>query len=153
MHVDRMSTLDMCRIINSEDHNVAESVKPWIPQIAAAVDAPTSGGRVIYTGACTSGRIGILDASEIPSTLAVPRSQFMGMIAGGDATIRRAQEGAEDSVSSTEADLAALELNPELDSVIGIAASGRTPYALGCMVFPSARVVSPWALLAPLPLR
>lgn len=80
-------------------------------------------------------RLGILDASEIPPTFAAPPSQFVGLIAGGDAAIRRAQEGAEDSVAAGEADMQALKLNPELDSVIGIAASGRTPYVLGCLAF------------------
>lgn len=80
-------------------------------------------------------RLGILDASEIPPTFAAPFSQFVGIIAGGDAAIRKAQEGAEDSVSAGEQDLDALQLDPELDSVIGIAASGRTPYVLGCMNF------------------
>lgn len=76
-----------------------------------------------------------MDASEIPPTFAAPPSQFIGLIAGGDAAIRRAQEGAEDSVSQGETDLAALQLDAALDSVIGIAASGRTPYVLGCMAF------------------
>lgn len=80
-------------------------------------------------------RLGILDASEIPPTFAAPPSQFVGLIAGGDAAIRRAQEGAEDSVAAGEADMQALKLNTELDSVIGIAASGRTPYVLGCLAF------------------
>jgi N-acetylmuramic acid 6-phosphate etherase len=80
-------------------------------------------------------RLGILDASEIPPTFAAPPSQFVGIIAGGDAAIRRAQEGAEDSISGAESDLRALNLDPELDSLIGIAASGRTPYVLGCLAY------------------
>jgi N-acetylmuramic acid 6-phosphate etherase len=80
-------------------------------------------------------RLGILDASEIPPTFAAPPGQFLGLIAGGDAAIRRAQEGAEDSIPLGEADMASLDLNPESDSVIGIAASGRTPYVLGCISF------------------
>ncbi|KAH1281439.1 hypothetical protein KXX35_004272 [Aspergillus fumigatus] len=137
--IDQISTLEMCRLINEEDHCVAPSLTPCIRQIAAAIDALTprvrNGGRVIYVGAGTSGRLGILDASEIPPTFAAPPSQFVGLIAGGDAAIRRAQEGAEDSVAAGEADMQALKLNPELDSVIGIAASGRTPYVLGCLAF------------------
>ncbi|PKX93558.1 putative glucokinase regulator family protein [Aspergillus novofumigatus IBT 16806] len=137
--IDQISTLEMCRLINKEDHRVAPSVTPCIPEIAAAIEALTprvrSGGRVIYVGAGTSGRLGILDASEIPPTFAAPPSQFVGLIAGGDAAIRRAQEGAEDSLAAGEADMEALQLNPELDSVIGIAASGRTPYVLGCLAF------------------
>ncbi|GIK05046.1 hypothetical protein Aspvir_009145 [Aspergillus viridinutans] len=135
--IDQLSTLEMCRLINEEDHRVAPSVTACLPDIVAAIDALTprvrNGGRVIYVGAGTSGRLGILDASEIPPTFAAPPSQFVGLIAGGDAAIRRAQEGAEDSVAAGEADMEALNLNPGLDSVIGIAASGRTPYVLGCL--------------------
>ncbi|KAJ5160929.1 uncharacterized protein N7482_007933 [Penicillium canariense] len=138
-YIDRMSTLEMCSVINDDDHRVAESVKPCLPVIAAAIDALAPrvrrGGRVVYVGAGTSGRLGILDASEIPPTFAAPRSQFIGLIAGGDAAIRQAQEGAEDNEQAGEDDLQRLELNPELDSVIGIASSGRTPYVLGCLAF------------------
>ncbi|RHZ56160.1 putative glucokinase regulator family protein [Aspergillus thermomutatus] len=137
--IDQISTLEMCRLINEEDLRVAPSVTPCLSEIAAAIDALTprvrNGGRVIYVGAGTSGRLGILDASEIPPTFAAPPSQFVGLIAGGDAAIRRAQEGAEDSVAAGEADMEALKLSPDLDSVIGIAASGRTPYVLGCLAF------------------
>jgi N-acetylmuramic acid 6-phosphate etherase len=80
-------------------------------------------------------RLGILDASEIPPTFAAPHSQFIGIIAGGDAAIRRAQEGAEDNAQAGEDDLKRLNLDPELDSVIGIASSGRTPYVIGCLAF------------------
>lgn len=80
-------------------------------------------------------RLGILDASEIPPTFAAPGSQFVGLIAGGDAAIRKAQEGAEDNKQAGEDDLRRLDLDPELDSVIGIASSGRTPYVLGCLAF------------------
>lgn len=80
-------------------------------------------------------RLGILDASEIPPTFAAPRSQFVGLIAGGDAAIREAQEGAEDDRQAGEADLVSLNLDPAQDSVIGIASSGHTPYVLGCLAF------------------
>lgn len=80
-------------------------------------------------------RLGILDASEIPPTFAAPRSQFVGLIAGGDVAIRQAQEGAEDDGEAGEEDLKRLDLDPKLDSVIGIASSGRTPYVLGCLAF------------------
>ena len=80
-------------------------------------------------------RLGILDASEIPPTFAAPRSQFLGLIAGGDEAIRQAQEGAEDDRLAGEEDMRRLNLNPELDSIIGIASSGRTPYVLGCLAF------------------
>ncbi|KAL5361995.1 hypothetical protein BJX96DRAFT_185723 [Aspergillus floccosus] len=129
-NIDQVPTIDICKVINAEDHRVAASVTPFLPQIAEAIDALTArvhrGGRVV---------LGILDASEIPPTFAAPPSQFIGLIAGGDAAIRHAQEGAEDSVSQGEADLTALQLDAALDSVIGIAASGRTPYVLGCMAF------------------
>ncbi|EAW07096.1 putative glucokinase regulator family protein [Aspergillus clavatus NRRL 1] len=142
--IDQVSTLEMCRLINEDDHHVASSVTPFLPQISAAIDALTprvrNGGRVIYVGAGTSGRLGILDASEIPPTFAAPPSQFIGLIAGGDAAIRRAQEGAEDSIAAGEADMQALQLRPELDSVIGIAASGRTPYVLGCLAFAKRKI-------------
>ncbi|KAL4746970.1 hypothetical protein BDW72DRAFT_209938 [Aspergillus terricola var. indicus] len=137
--IDKLSTLQMCTVMNQEDHRVAASVTPCLPRIAAAIDALARrirrGGRVVYVGAGTSGRLGILDASEIPPTFAAPPEQFIGLIAGGDAAIRRAQEGAEDSLALAEADMVALKLRPELDSVVGIAASGRTPYVLGCIAF------------------
>ncbi|KAJ6188113.1 hypothetical protein N7519_003021 [Penicillium mononematosum] len=139
VHIDRMSTLDMCTVINADDQKVPESVVPCLPVIAGAIDALTprvrQGGRVIYVGAGTSGRLGILDASEIPPTFAAPRGQFVGLIAGGDAAIRSAQEGAEDDEKAGEDEMESLNLNPELDSVIGIASSGRTPYVLGCLAF------------------
>ncbi|KAJ5935064.1 hypothetical protein N7466_004611 [Penicillium verhagenii] len=138
-NIDRMSTLEMCTVINNDDHLVAESVVPCLPVIASAIDALAlrvhKGGRVVYVGAGTSGRLGILDASEIPPTFAAPRSQFVGLIAGGDNAIRQAQEGAEDSDQAGREDLERLDLDPELDSVIGIASSGRTPYVLGCLAF------------------
>ncbi|KAJ5835381.1 hypothetical protein N7447_001407 [Penicillium robsamsonii] len=139
VHIDRMSTLDMCTVINSDDHKVPESVVPCLPIIAGAIDALTprvrQGGRVIYVGAGTSGRLGILDASEIPPTFNAPRGQFVGLIAGGDAAIRSAQEGAEDDAKAGEDEMKSLNLNPEIDSIIGIASSGRTPYVMGCLAF------------------
>ncbi|KAJ5513734.1 hypothetical protein N7463_003286 [Penicillium fimorum] len=139
VHIDRMSTLDMCTVINSDDHKVPESVVPCLPIIAGAIDALTprvrQGGRVIYVGAGTSGRLGILDASEIPPTFNAPRGQFVGLIAGGDAAIRSAQEGAEDNEKAGEDEMKSLNLNPDIDSIIGIASSGRTPYVMGCLAF------------------
>jgi N-acetylmuramic acid 6-phosphate etherase len=107
---------------------------------------------VIYVGAGTSGRLvesegnpaetnnlgdrlGILDASEIPPTFAAPRSQFIGLIAGGDDAIRQAQEGAEDNEHAGEEEMKNLNLDPQIDSVIGIASSGRTPYVMGCLAY------------------
>ncbi|KAJ5773776.1 hypothetical protein N7457_008672 [Penicillium paradoxum] len=139
VHIDRMSTLEMCTVINADDQKVPETVVPCLPVIAGAIDALTprvrQGGRVIYVGAGTSGRLGILDASEIPPTFAAPHGQFVGLIAGGDAAIRSAQEGAEDNEKAGEEEMKALNLNPELDSLIGIASSGRTPYVLGCLAY------------------
>ncbi|KAJ5346295.1 hypothetical protein N7541_008777 [Penicillium brevicompactum] len=139
VHIDQISTLEMCTLINSNDQKVPESVVPCLSEIAGAIDALTPrvsrGGRVIYVGAGTSGRLGILDASEIPPTFAAPRSQFIGLIAGGDEAIRQAQEGAEDDELAGEHAMRALNLKPGLDSIIGIASSGRTPYVLGCLAF------------------
>jgi N-acetylmuramic acid 6-phosphate etherase len=161
--IDRVSTLQMCTIINDEDRTVAACVTPCLPEIARGIDSllprVRRGGRVIYVGAGTSGRcvtftvfsscfiesnrcllsqtcrLGILDSSEIPPTFAAPPSQFVGLIAGGDAAIRRAQEGAEDDTAAGKEDLIALNLDLESDSVIGIAASGRTPYVLGALEY------------------
>ncbi|KAH8690314.1 putative glucokinase regulator family protein [Talaromyces proteolyticus] len=136
-HIDRVSTREMCAIMNNEDQKVATSVTPCLDDIARAIDLllprVRRGGRVIYIGAGTSGRLGVLDSSEILPTFAAPSTQFVGLIAGGDAAIRMAQEGAEDSFDDGRNDLAGLELDPERDSVIGIAASGRTPYVLGAL--------------------
>ncbi|OQD82867.1 hypothetical protein PENANT_c019G06984 [Penicillium antarcticum] len=129
----------MCTVINADDHLVPDSVVPCLPAIAGAIDALTPrvrrGGRVVYVGAGTSGRLGILDASEIPPTFAAPRSQFIGLIAGGDDAIRQAQEGAEDNEEVGKAEMKQLNLDPEVDSIIGIASSGRTPYVMGCLAF------------------
>ncbi|KAJ5102500.1 hypothetical protein N7532_003029 [Penicillium argentinense] len=137
--IDRMSTLEMCSVINADDHCVAESVAPCLPVIAGAIDGLAQrvrrGGRVIYVGAGTSGRLGILDASEIPPTFAASREQFVGLIAGGDAAIRQAQEGAEDNEQAGGDEMKHLNLDPKLDSIIGIASSGRTPYVMGCLAF------------------
>ncbi|KAJ5630897.1 uncharacterized protein N7484_010997 [Penicillium longicatenatum] len=137
--IDRVSTLEMCTVINNEDHLVAESVALCLPVIADAIDALAlrvrKGGRVVYVGAGTSGRLGILDASEIPPTFAASPSQFVGLIAGGNDAIRQAQEGAEDNEQAGRDDLQRLNLDRNLDSVIGIASSGRTPYVLGCLSF------------------
>ncbi|KAH7120649.1 hypothetical protein EDB81DRAFT_766702 [Dactylonectria macrodidyma] len=135
-NIDDMSSLDVCRIINEEDASIAVAVQACLPQVAAAIDIIVprlaGGGRVIYSGAGTSGRLGILDASEIPPTFSAPREQFIGLIAGGDYAIRNAVEGAEDSGEMGASDLA--KLIPPLskdDTLIGIASSGRTPYVLG----------------------
>ncbi|KAK5164507.1 uncharacterized protein LTR77_009713 [Saxophila tyrrhenica] len=141
--IDKASTQDLCRIINNEDATIPGAVQTCIPTIAAAIDALTprvrAGGRVLYVGAGTSGRLGVLDASEIPPTFSALPSQFVALIAGGDVALRSAQEGAEDSVEGAVKDLEALEINGELDSLIGIAASGRTPYVLSSLAFAKAK--------------
>ncbi|KAK2753614.1 hypothetical protein FQN54_007391 [Arachnomyces sp. PD_36] len=139
--IDQVSTYELCSIINREDSTVAATVgdPKCISVIAAAIDALADrvrrGGRVIYVGAGTSGRLGVLDASEIPPTYSAPHEQFVALMAGGDAAMRIAQEGAEDSLEAPSIDLTPLNLDPELDSLIGIAASGRTPYVLGCLEY------------------
>jgi N-acetylmuramic acid 6-phosphate etherase len=135
-HIDALSTLDMLRVINDEDATIAAAVRAALPQVAAAVDAVSArfseGGRLFYIGAGTSGRLGVLDASECPPTFSVPPGLFVGLIAGGDSALRKSSEASEDSPEAGAADLAAYDLTPH-DSLVGIAASGRTPYVLGAL--------------------
>jgi N-acetylmuramic acid 6-phosphate etherase len=135
-HIDELPTLEMLRLINDEDAKVAAAVAAELPQIAKAVDAIASrfeqGGRLFYIGAGTSGRLGVLDASECPPTFSVPPTLFQGLIAGGDTALRRSSEASEDSPEQGAADLAAHGF-AGLDTLIGIAASGRTPYVLGAL--------------------
>ena len=132
-HLDEMSTSELLHGINSEDRGVTEAVNKAIPQIEKLVDGIVErmrrGGRVFYTGAGTSGRLGIVDASEIPPTYGV-RDAFIGLIAGGDGAIRTAVEGAEDDAELGWNDVAAFNPTPD-DTVVGIAASGTTPYVIG----------------------
>jgi N-acetylmuramic acid 6-phosphate etherase len=132
--IDSVSTLEMMRLINQEDQRVALAVAEVLPQIAAAVDLIAAqfkrGGRLFYIGAGTSGRLGILDASECPPTYGVDFGLVIGLIAGGDGAIRKAVEGAEDSRELGAEDLKAHDFNAE-DVLVGLAASGRTPYVLG----------------------
>jgi N-acetylmuramic acid 6-phosphate etherase len=134
--IDEMSTLDLVTTINREDARVAAAVEPALYEIAALVDATAAalanGGRLIYVGAGTSGRLGVLDASECPPTFSIDPRLVVGVIAGGDHALRHAVEGAEDDAQQGEADLRALGLCAD-DVVVGIAASGRTPYTLGAM--------------------
>ncbi|EED4849782.1 N-acetylmuramic acid 6-phosphate etherase [Salmonella enterica subsp. arizonae] len=133
LEIDRVSTLDMCRIINNEDKTVPLAVEKVLPAIATAIDViyaqVSAGGRMIYIGAGTSGRLGILDASECPPTYGVSPGLVIGLIAGGEQAIQHAIEGAEDDGEGGENDLQHIALN-ENDVVIGIAASGRTPYVI-----------------------
>ncbi|QDX29188.1 N-acetylmuramic acid 6-phosphate etherase [Dickeya poaceiphila] len=134
MNLDLLSTLDMVSLFNQEDHRVPEAIREVLPAIAQAVDAAAdclkAGGRIIYLGAGTSGRLGVLDASECPPTFGVPHGLVVGVIAGGPGALLKAVEGAEDDPSLGEADLVALTLTPQ-DMVVGLAASGRTPYVIG----------------------
>ena len=134
-HLERMSTSELLHGINDEDRVVTDAVKRAIPQIEALVDGIVermkSGGRVFYTGAGTSGRLGVVDASEIPPTYGV-KDKFIGLIAGGDGAIRTAVEGAEDDAARGWKDIQAFRPTAE-DTVVGIAASGTTPYVLGAI--------------------
>jgi N-acetylmuramic acid 6-phosphate etherase len=134
--VDQLSTLDMLTVINDEDATIAAAVRAALPRIAQAVDAIAArfaqGGRLFYLGAGTSGRLGVLDASECPPTFSVPPGLFVGLIAGGDPALRRSSEASEDDPLQGERDLAPYDLTPR-DTVLGIAASGRTPYVLGAL--------------------
>ena len=136
--IDELSTLDMLTVMNDEDATVAAAVRAALPAIAAVVDAVSQrfaeGGRLFYIGAGTSGRLGVLDASECPPTFSVEPGLFVGLIAGGDGALRRSSESTEDKPEEGERDLAAHGLT-ERDSVVGIAASGRTPYVLGAIEF------------------
>jgi N-acetylmuramic acid 6-phosphate etherase len=134
--IGELATLDVVRLINAEDARVADAVRANLPTIAALVDAAvaalSNGGRLIYVGAGTSGRLGVLDASECPPTFGVDPRQVVGVIAGGDHALRHSVEGAEDNAQQGEADMQALKVDAG-DVVVGIAASGRTPYTLGAM--------------------
>lgn len=132
--IDTLSTIEMLQVINQEDQKVALAVQAVLPQIAQTVDAITAafanGGRLIYMGAGTSGRLGILDASECPPTYGTHPDMVIGLIAGGHQAILKAVENAEDNAQMGQDDLKALNLTQH-DVVVGIAASGRTPYVLG----------------------
>lgn len=134
--LDAMSTLDLVTAMNDEDRTIADAVRAELPRIAAAVDAIAArlhkGGRLIYCGAGSSGRLGVLDAAECVPTFSARAGQVIGLIAGGPAAVTTAVEGAEDSAAAAAADLRALALGPK-DVVTGIAASGRTPYVIGAL--------------------
>ena len=134
--LDQLQTLELARLMNAEDARVAAAVEAVLPEIAQAIDLIAErmarGGRLIYVGAGTSGRLGVLDASECPPTFNADPNQVVGLIAGGDATLRNAVEGAEDSPGEGASDVRALGIR-DVDVVLGIAASGRTPYVLGAV--------------------
>lgn len=135
-HLERMGTGELLRNINREDHVVAGAVERLIPALERFVDALAErmrqGGRLFYIGAGTSGRLGIVDASECPPTFGVPHGMVIGLIAGGDGAIRKAVEFAEDDREQGWKDLQEHAIGPE-DTVVGIAASGGTPYVVGAL--------------------
>ncbi|WP_326659149.1 N-acetylmuramic acid 6-phosphate etherase [Streptomyces sp. NBC_00385] len=134
--IDRLATSEIARIMNDEDRTVPASVAELLPEISAAIDAIAArmarGGRLIYAGAGTAGRLGVLDASECPPTFNTDPADVIGLIAGGPSAMVTAVEGAEDSKELAAADLDALGLTAD-DTVVGISASGRTPYAIGAV--------------------
>ncbi|MGW4343612.1 N-acetylmuramic acid 6-phosphate etherase [Streptomyces sp. NPDC004690] len=134
--IDRLPTLEIARLMNAEDTTVPRAVAERLPQIAAAIDAVTErmarGGRLIYAGAGTAGRLGVLDASECPPTFNTDPAQVVGLIAGGPQAMVTSVEGAEDSRELAVEALDALKLTPD-DTVVGVSASGRTPYAVGAV--------------------
>ncbi len=134
MDLDQMDALGIVRAMHGEDIKAVESMEPVLPQIAQAIDwaaeALERGGRIIYMGAGTSGRLGVLDSVECPPTFGVTPDTVVGLIAGGDAAFVKAQEGTEDREALGESDLKDRDLTAK-DLVVGIAASGRTPYVLG----------------------
>jgi N-acetylmuramic acid 6-phosphate etherase len=138
-NLDQLSTLDMLRVLNDEDATVAAAIRAELPPIAEAIDAIAArfarGGRLFYMGAGTSGRLGVLDASEIPPTFSAPAELFVGLIAGGDSALRLSSEHSEDSRELGAEDLKAAGFAPDYrpDTLLGIAASGRTPYVLGAI--------------------
>ena len=140
-NIDQLSTLDMVKLINREDHRVAEAVALVTDQIAAAIDVIADrvgkGGRLIYCGAGTSGRLGILDAVECPPTYSTEPEMVQALMAGGYSAIFKAVEGAEDSRELGASDMKQIGFCVD-DVLVGIAASGRTPYVLGCMEYAKA---------------
>jgi len=133
-HLERMSVMEILQNINNEDQTVAHSVQKALPQIeklaVAVAGKMKQGGRLFYIGAGTSGRLGVVDASECPPTFGVPFDWVVGIIAGGDGAIRKAVEFAEDDANQAWIDLCEFDIN-EKDVVVGIAASGTTPYVIG----------------------
>ncbi len=138
IEIDRMSPLEIARVMNAEDAKVAQAVAQELSSIARAIEAITErmrrGGRLIYMGAGTSGRLGVLDASECPPTFNVSPDLVIGKLAGGQEAVAHASEEIEDSAESGRADAQDLAISAQ-DSVVGIAASGRTPYVLGAIAY------------------
>ena len=135
-HIDKMTALEMTKIMQQENINAASAVGKVLEQIADTIDKVSErvkrGGRIFYIGCGTSGRLGVLDASECPPTYGVSADMVVGIIAGGDTALRYAVEGAEDNYSAGKADLDAYNIN-ELDSVIGLSVSGNAAYVVGAL--------------------
>jgi N-acetylmuramic acid 6-phosphate etherase len=138
LNIDELSSLEIVKKINEEDYQVPQAINKVLPVIALLVDEIVSafkqGGRLIYIGAGTSGRLGVLDASECVPTFGTPAEQVIGIIAGGDKALRHALEGAEDNKKQAIEDLKAINLSNK-DILVGIAASGRTPYTLSALAY------------------
>ena len=138
MHVDSLSALEIVRLMNEEDKQVPLAIEKCLPQIAQAVEcivaAFQQGGRLVYIGAGTSGRLGVLDASECPPTFGVSPEMVKGIIAGGERALRHPIEGAEDSKAQAVVDLQTIQFSSK-DVLVGIAASGRTPYVVGALEY------------------
>ena len=136
MNVDSLSALEIVRLMNEEDKQVPVAIEKCLPQIAQAVEcivaAFQQGGRLVYIGAGTSGRLGVLDASECPPTFGVSPEIVKGIIAGGERALRHPIEGAEDSKTQAVVDLQTIQFSSK-DVLVGIAASGRTPYVIGAL--------------------
>jgi N-acetylmuramic acid 6-phosphate etherase len=149
--LDRMTALEIVQLMNREDRKVAAAVGRELPAIARAVDAIVGairgGGRLIYVGAGSSGRMAVLDAAECPPTFGISRKQMIALIAGGRRAVTGAVEGAEDSAANGAGDLRRLKLGRK-DVVVGIAASGTTPYVLGAMKFARERGAMTIAVMA-----
>ena len=138
MHVDSLSALEIVQLMNQEDKQVPLAIEKCLPQIAQAVEcivaAFQQGGRLVYIGAGTSGRLGVLDASECPPTFGVSPEMVKGIIAGGERALRHPIEGAEDSKKQAVVDLQTIQFSSK-DVLVGIAASGRTPYVIGALEY------------------
>ena len=138
MHVDSLSALEIVQLMNEEDKQVPLAIEKCLPQIAQAVecivDAFQQDGRLVYIGAGTSGRLGVLDASECPPTFGVSPEMVKGIIAGGERAFRHPIEGAEDSKAQAVVDLQTIQFSSK-DVLVGIAASGRTPYVIGALEY------------------
>ena len=138
MHVDSLSALEIVQLMNQEDKQVPLAIEKCLPQIAQAVEcivaAFQQGGRLVYIGAGTSGRLGVLDASECPPTFGVSPEMVKGIIAGGERALRHPIEGAEDSKAQAVVDLQTIQFSSK-DVLVGIAASGRTPYVVGALEY------------------